>query len=340
MVLTLAAITLISAGALSVVYSMTEEAIQLSKAAKTLNALGNVLPDFDNDPSVDTVTVIANNLPAMVYTAMNGSLPAGYAVETVTRLGYSGEIRFIVGFLPNGDIYNIEVLEHAETPGLGSKIKDDDNPVLLSFKGKNPADLVMKVTKDGGDIDVITASTISSRAYTDAVERAYIAFREVALGEEQTRPEAINFVAAVLPAEDNGEELSITAYNGTHGEIFVAYTTSGDLAGIAVESTTEGYGGPIRLLVGFSPGGTVYDIAVIEQMETPGFGAEIEEHDNPLAVSFRGHDPGKMKIAFRSENGDVDGISGSSITSQAYMDAVANAYRKMVKFKELNERDE
>ncbi|MCD8073119.1 MAG: RnfABCDGE type electron transport complex subunit G [Alistipes sp.] len=203
MILTLLAITLLSAGALSVVYSMTKDAIEESKSAKTVDALAKVLPQFDNNPAEDTVTLTANSLPVKVYTAKKGASAAGYAVETVTRQGYSGNIRLMVGFLPDGQIYNIRVLEHNETPGLGSKIADEGNPVLVSFKGKSPADLVMKVTKDGGDIDVITASTISSRAYTDAVERAYAAFRQVALGEEDSAPDAADHLPAVLPAYES-----------------------------------------------------------------------------------------------------------------------------------------
>ncbi|MCD8073120.1 MAG: FMN-binding protein [Alistipes sp.] len=103
---------------------------------------------------------------------------------------------------------------------------------------------------------------------------------------------------------------------------------------MAVESMVEGYGGPIRLLVGFLPDGTVYNISVVEQMETPGFGAEIAEPGNPLALSFIGRNPSGMKFTFRSENGDVDAISGSSITSQAYTDAVRGAYKAFVEYNE------
>ncbi|MCC8035642.1 MAG: RnfABCDGE type electron transport complex subunit G [Rikenellaceae bacterium] len=335
MILALLAITLISAGALSVVYSMTKDAIEQSKGAKTVDALGKVLPGFDNNPAADTVTVTANNLPVKVYTAKKGNAPVGYAVESITRQGYSGNIRLMVGFLPDGEIYNIRVLEHNETPGLGSKIADEDNPVLLSFKGKSPAGLVMKVTRDGGDIDAITASTISSRAYTDAVERAFTAFREVALGEEIIAPQAADFLNEVLPPYK-----SYLTVNYDKNTLYRAKNAEDEEVGTAVESTVEGYGGPIRLLVGFLPDGTVNDIAVVEQMETPGFGAEIADAGNPLARSFIGRNPSEMKLTFRSESGEVDALSGSSITSQAYVDAVRDAYRAFVEYQEKTGSDE
>ena len=80
----------------------------------------------------------------------------------------------MVGFNTNGDIVSISVLSHSETPGLGAKMTE---PSFVSqFEGKNPASFKLAVKKDGGDIDAITASTITSRAYADAVQKACNAF--------------------------------------------------------------------------------------------------------------------------------------------------------------------
>ena len=79
----------------------------------------------------------------------------------------------MVGFNKDGSIYNYSVLEHKETPGLGSKMdiwftKEGKGSII----GKIPGTTGLKVTKDGGDVDAITAATISSRAFLDAVNRA------------------------------------------------------------------------------------------------------------------------------------------------------------------------
>jgi electron transport complex protein RnfG len=79
----------------------------------------------------------------------------------------------MVGLLPDGSINNISVLEHKETPGLGDKMQKNKSSWSEQFNGKNPGSFKLAVTKDGGDVDAITAATISSRAYTDAVKRAY-----------------------------------------------------------------------------------------------------------------------------------------------------------------------
>ena len=84
----------------------------------------------------------------------------------------------MVGFLPDGTIRNISVLEHAETPGLGDKMEKKKSSWSEQFNGKNPESYKLQVTKDGGSVDAITAATISSRAYADAVDRAYKAYKK------------------------------------------------------------------------------------------------------------------------------------------------------------------
>lgn len=184
MVVVLAAITTVTAAAVGAVYNVTADPIARAKEQKKVSALADVLPKFDNTPSEEVDTVAIDGGEVLVYTARMGGQEVGYAVESFTNSGFSGLIRIMVGFGPDGTIRNISVLEQNETPGLGAKIAEDGNPVKTSFVGKNPADLKMSVRKDGGDIDAITASTISSRAYVQAVERAYAAFRQVSFGDD------------------------------------------------------------------------------------------------------------------------------------------------------------
>jgi electron transport complex protein RnfG len=84
----------------------------------------------------------------------------------------------MVGFLADGSINAIEVVAHKETPGLGDKMESNKSDFCVQFKGKNPETFKLIVKKDGGDVDAITASTISSRAYCEAVQRAYNALKK------------------------------------------------------------------------------------------------------------------------------------------------------------------
>lgn len=176
MVAVLFTITLVASAGVGGVNMITADAIAEAKKLAVTQAVKNVLPEFD-DSEMTELTV--DEIPVKVYTAVAGDEVTGYAVETMTKMGFGGAIRMMVGFSPEGEVLNVNVLEQSETPGLGTKMCDDGNALISSVQGKNPADMKLKVKKDGGDVDALTAATISSRAYVDAVARAYAAFAEV-----------------------------------------------------------------------------------------------------------------------------------------------------------------
>lgn len=177
---------------------ITEEPIAEARVKATREALKQVLPEFDETEVLrDTI----ENLPVTVHTASEKGRVVGYAVESMTKNGFSGVIRLMVGFAPDGQILNIRVLEQAETPGLGTKMVDAGNPLEKSFVGRNPAQMKLGVKKDGGDVDALTAATISSRAYVDAVSRAYKAYCEKA-GVEA----AVNTVSGASNTQNAGAD--------------------------------------------------------------------------------------------------------------------------------------
>lgn len=173
MILALTVITFVASSALGAVYSITKEPIAAAMLAKKNNAIREVIPEFNNTPSEEVFKVAVDGDTLYFYPGrMNGEL-VGTAVETFTRAGFSGEIRIMVGLLPNGTINDVTVLKHEETPGLGDKMEKKKSDWSSQFRGKNPSEFRIAVTKDGGQIDAITASTISSRAFCEAVVRAY-----------------------------------------------------------------------------------------------------------------------------------------------------------------------
>jgi electron transport complex protein RnfG len=112
------------------------------------------------------------------YYASKNNEVLGAAVKAYTMKGFSGRIELMVGFLNDGTINNTAVLSHKETPGLGDKMDIKKSDFSVQFRGKNPATFKLKVTKDKGDVDAITAATISSRAFCDAVQRGYDTFEK------------------------------------------------------------------------------------------------------------------------------------------------------------------
>lgn len=178
MVMTLLLITLAASAAVGVVYQVTKDPIESAKTAKTMATIGMVVPAFDNNPSENKQTVETERGEVVVYTAAKGDEIVGYAIETSAN-GFNGAIKLMAGFLPDGSIYKIEVLQHTETPGLGDKIESKKSSFSTQFEGKNLETFNISVKKDGGEVDAITASTISSRAYVNAVKQAYDVFLSI-----------------------------------------------------------------------------------------------------------------------------------------------------------------
>lgn len=175
MVMTLLIISSVAAAALGATYEATKGPIKQVKLKKKLDAIGKVVPKFDNNPNDPKVRYTVKEYPGLTfYPAKKNGVLVGTAVETYTKKGFSGDIKLMVGFLPDGTINEIEVLDHKETPGLGSKM--GEYKFKGQFSGKDPKTFKLKVKKDGGDVDAITASTISSRAFGDGVQRAYDAY--------------------------------------------------------------------------------------------------------------------------------------------------------------------
>lgn len=178
MTLTLLIVTLVASTALGYIYELTKEPISRAKLAKKTEALKMVLPEFDNNPIEEMYKVAADEGydSLEVYPALKNGLMVGSAIRSYSKKGFAGDIWIMVGFSTNGSVINIEVLDHKETPGLGTKMADPK--FKDQFMGINPETFQLKVNKDGGQVDAITAATVSSRAFTDAAQRAYQAYKE------------------------------------------------------------------------------------------------------------------------------------------------------------------
>ena len=178
MVLSLVIISMVAAGALAGVYLLTLKNIEAQKLAKQEAAKLAVLNGHED----------------------------GVAVEAAVD-GFGGQFRVMVGFDAEGNILGYEILEHQETPGLGSHMehwfKNADKPgqnIIGRKAGK------LEVSKDGGDVDAITAATISSRAFLKAVNQAYA---------EHFGVEAHTGASQLQPAEEEANEENVEQVSET-----------------------------------------------------------------------------------------------------------------------------
>lgn len=181
MVVTLLLVTAVAATALGFVYDLTKEAIEIAKQKAQAEAIMKVLPKYETLGESFKVAADTEGDSLEVFPAFNGEEMIGMAVKTYTKKGFSGFISVMAGIDKDGNFSGYQVLEHAETPGLGSKMdvwfNNPDKP-NQNVIGKNPKTTKLEVVKDGGEIDAITASTITSRAFLEALQRAYKAYEE------------------------------------------------------------------------------------------------------------------------------------------------------------------
>ena len=180
-VLSLTSICLVAGVALAAANKYTEKVILETKSLIIQNVIRQVTPAFDNDPVKEQYKIaVAGGDTLTLYPAKKGGKLVGCAVESYSKKGFSGMIRVIAGFDADNKLYNYSVLEHNETPGLGSKMEEwfRENKNRQHIIGHDMSKSLLKINKDGGDIDAITAATISSRAFLEAINRAYYAFSD------------------------------------------------------------------------------------------------------------------------------------------------------------------
>lgn len=167
MALCLTLVCLICSAVLAVVYAVTYDPIQAAAQKELVDGINKVLPEGGS--LSDALKADFGGQKFEYYISETDGVPAAYAVQSTT-IGFGGPLTIMVGVLPDGTVYNTSVLTCNETPGLGAKCTSDAG-FMNQWKNLTP-DKVIKVKKDGGDIDAITASTITSRAYALAVSNA------------------------------------------------------------------------------------------------------------------------------------------------------------------------
>ena len=190
MVLALTGVAVIMGGILAYVNHLTEGPINAQKAKaladgiKTVMCVDNLT--VNQTDTVQTKGPKGKDVTFIIYQTQDAQgKDLGAAVETIAN-GFGGELKLLVGFAPDGKILGYTLLEHAETPGLGAKAdkwfqKGEKGDII----GKSPAE-PLAVSKDGGQVDAITASTITSRAFLYAVNSAYDAYKATPAADGET----------------------------------------------------------------------------------------------------------------------------------------------------------
>jgi len=177
MIISLTLVSLVAGVSLAFMNEITKEPKAEARKQKKIMAIKSVLNIVNNNPFEEKISFGIGEKDSLdFYIGRNNDYINGIAISTFSNKGYNGLIKLMVGFDVKGEIIDISVLFQKETPGLGTKM--NTKSFLNQYRGKNPSKWKVKVKKDGGETDAITGATISSRAFNDAVQKAYVVFEK------------------------------------------------------------------------------------------------------------------------------------------------------------------
>mgnify|MGYP003201042699 FL=1 len=363
MILSLGIICLIIAGILALVNVATRDTIAQAETKAKVEAIKEIVPAFDNNPyeEQDTVALESEPRPLIVYPATQGGQPVGYAIETYTDAGFAGHIDIMVGFDMQSQIVGFKVLKHEETPGLGAKIQEwftspaPSADLIRDVRGLDMSQASpLKVSKAGGKVDAITAATISSRAFIDALERAYRVYQSV-VGEGSPVAQAAESNCA-LPEREVIDSLFNTllpayrlvdkAKSGTTDEgtpwLIQSYGTNdmSEATGLLVVTTSDDdyEGRCLPMLVCFDNNGALAAFAIADlnakgrliSISNNYGGNQDPATTKPSKKSLIGKKVTPASLKLREDGGSIDAVTESTVSSRAVLQGIARAQRIFV----------
>lgn len=176
-VIILTVISLVAGLCLSGVYILTKDQIEIARKAEFNNSLKIVLP-FLKDKYEEVPPILMDGESIPIFPVVENGVLQGAGLQLTGKNGYAGNIKILLGIDKSQKITGLQIIEHKETPGLGTKAADET--WWGQFKGKSLGSFKFKVKKDGGDVDAITAATITSRSVTNAVDQGLRVYAEFA----------------------------------------------------------------------------------------------------------------------------------------------------------------
>ena len=169
LVVSLTVISAVCAGVLAYIDGITRAPIAATKEKNTLRAAEEVMPQGVAEVKAEAWTDEAKKTPTVFVGRDSSGKVVGYAATGLDPNGYGGDIELMVGFESDRKtVVCYRKLAAAETPGLGMKLTTPE--FSGQFRGKDGTSL--KVRKDGGDVEAITAATITSRSVCGAIASA------------------------------------------------------------------------------------------------------------------------------------------------------------------------
>lgn len=335
MLICLVLVCAVAGGLLAFINGQTSAVIAQQNINTTVAGIKAVTPESDNDPYAEQFKVAIDGDSLTIYPASKGGEVVGYAVESTSHSGFSGDVRILVGIDKDDTLIDYTVLEQAETPGLGAHVThwfhSDERP-SSDVRGKSLTE-PLKVTKDNGSIDAITAATITSRAFLGAVNKAMRAIKSIdaaPVAETELTPIDIDrdLLSELLPEHDNDPVAERSVLTDQVGNQYTVYpaTRGGIWQGAAITTPTEsGYNGAMLFIAAVDGGNHLLDYAVLEESESDDLGGRVAtwfKDDSHPKSDIRGRSL-DTPLKVTEDGGAIDGISGATVTSRAFLDAIS-----------------
>ncbi len=328
----------ISGGVLAFSNSKTAPIIEKRAAEESVKAYKELFKDADEVIAIDEGKLAEikaeNTFVLEVFEAKKSGEIIGYAFKTKSS-GYGGDIITASAFNVDGTISGIKILANSETPGLGTKVVEDPS-YGASYVGKSVAnDLVLAASPAGdNEIQLLSGATISSNGVMTGVNEArkvylnYFTDTPVVEDKEDDRgfgPNGLVFKEAdEFVAIDSAKLEEIKANNRFVKEVYEA-KLDGETKGYSFWTVSGGYGGEIKTVIGIGLDGTITEIKVIEQVETPGLGTKVTEaafQDSFVGKSARD----KLVLSAQpAKDNEVLLLSGATVSSDGVLYGVNGA---------------
>lgn len=143
----------------------------------------------------------------------------------------------------------------------------------------------------------------------------------------------VNALKLVLPAFDNNpvEDMTLVKSEKVSDsvEIYPAYLNNQFVGAAVIGSTEKGFSGLVKIMIGFNPSGVVENVVVLEQKETPGLGTKMAE--DKFLKQFKGANLSTFNLKVKKDGGEVDALTGATISTRAFCDAAQTAYEAFIK---------